>query len=200
MKYCSKCGAKLKRGAHFCQACGHQVIGKEGAASSAKESVEPPRKVNKGDANPNIIKQKKKPKVIQVPFRPIEEKKERVEVQKAANQRRVHREEKEFPENLKGGIGKWISIYLALNIILLVLAPESDELLGSAIYAIIISLFLYFRRNKENPVHWILKIIIGLQAFLFIGLSIIFYDDIGFSIVSILLLMLIGINFKLLFR
>ena len=82
--------------------------------------------------------------------------------------------ETQTPENQtisKGKtINKWTWIYIIMNALLLILGSKSEEVVGVLIFSVIILAIVFFRRKKEKPYNWLVKIILVVQLIFLVAL------------------------------
>ncbi|MBP9600262.1 MAG: zinc ribbon domain-containing protein [Lutibacter sp.] len=178
MKYCTHCGTELTGNTKFCTSCGTKTEmsnGKiekplmyKGESKSLKDKA---MDFGKKSLQNDFGKQVQDGATNYV--------KSRLEESFSSNTLKENPtinniSETQTPENQtisKGKtINKWTWIYIIMNALLLILGSKSEEVVGVLIFSVIILAIVFFRRKKEKPYNWLVKIILVVQLIFLVAL------------------------------
>lgn len=184
---CSNCGAELNAGAKFCPFCGNPV--------QLLQAVQEKPKLDKGKSKSlkESVQSIAKPQVWE----------------KIADQDKQHIQsaQKPSPQPVREALSSSAAVgfdkfgsmgFLILNLLLLGLGYQSDTVLGILFLSFVAGVFMIWRRKKPKPINWLIKIILILQV---IGLLAVVVDSIEYlGLISGLMILLLGIDLKLIFK
>lgn len=206
MKYCTNCGNELKGTAKFCSSCGTKI-------KISNKKVEKPLMYKRESKS---LKEKAKDFGKQTAQKNIEKSiqnqatknvKSKIEESISTNiQKEKHTKntvsQTQNTDNIllteKKGINKWTWIYIIINALLVILGSQSDEVMGVLIFSIVIIAIVFFRRKKEKPYNWFVKIIQVIQMVLLFALI---AESIEYiSVFTLVFIGLLVINIILLFK
>lgn len=200
MSYCHQCGQTLMLNAKFCPACGAKIIAatktekrNEYAQKMYKNVVQSLEKQGKSYVEKQIKNQIDKvlPKAGNI----SESTQQISEVFKPTS---THKPTQNTNTLSQGGIDFWTWVYVAINAILLYLGYRSDEVIGVMVFSIVILLLVFLRRDKPKPYHWLVKILLILQALLLLAFAM---EKIEYPNINMLLMLLMfAINLRLIFK
>jgi hypothetical protein len=178
MKYCSHCGNELIGNIKFCPACGSNT-------EVLKSKVEKPLmyKRESKSLKENVIDFGKKTLQNDVGKR-IQDKttnyvKSKVEETLSSNASKEKQTIKNISEtqtienktsSINKSVSKWTWIYIIINVLLVYFGNQSEEVMGVLIFSILILGIVFFRRKKEKPYNWLVKIIMIIQLVLLVAL------------------------------
>jgi hypothetical protein len=178
MSFCTNCGTPHIQNAKFCPACGANIIvrkmdnnsiNKFSDTKNSRRKIVP--KPEKGKAS-KLFKKQTQDFVKEKAQDFIKDK-----AQDFVNKNISKPKDKPDPSNTKEPknktpkkINKWTWIYIIINALLVLLGSQSDEVIGVLIFSIIILGTVFFRRKKEKPYNWLVKIIQVLQIVLLFAL------------------------------
>jgi hypothetical protein len=206
MKYCSHCGNELIGNTKFCTSCGtkteisngkvekplmykHESKSLKGKAISfGKNTLQKDVQKKIQDETTNYVKSK-----FEETLRSTIQK----ENPTTSNISEKQNTEEKTVSN-KNNINKWTWIYIIINALLVILVSNSDEVMGVLIFSVLILAIVFFRRKKEKPYNWLVKIILVVQLILLVAFVIE-----GVAYISTITLLFIGLvitNLALLFK
>lgn len=215
MFFCTNCGTTLIQNAKFCPACGTNVL----ATKMSKNPVEKHSNENdtgrkivpkpeRGRAN-NLFKDKAQDFIKEKAQNYVKEKaqgfvsKNSSQSENSTKQSTINNNSQtQNTENKnvsnKNGINKWTWIYIIINALLMILGSQSDKVMGVLIFSVLILAIVFFRRKKEKPYNWLVKIILVVQLILLFALI---AESIEYiSIFTLVFMGLLLANLALLFK
>jgi len=206
MKYCSNCGHELIGNIKFCPSCGSKN-------ETSKKQVEKPlmyKREGKSLKDKAIDFGKKSmqndvgKRIQEETTNFVKSKVEESFTTKTPKEKVVKSNitETQTTENktvsIKNTINKWTWVYIIINGFLVLLGNQSEEVTGVLIFSVLIIGIVLFRRKKEKPYNWLVKIIMVIQLVLLVALA---AESIEYmSILTLLFIGLIVANIILLFK
>ncbi|MBI9040598.1 zinc-ribbon domain-containing protein [Lutibacter sp.] len=200
MSYCSNCGINNPLEAKFCPSCGTK-IGIEASKkhlSSYKEKMYKNTIIGLKNEGKKIVENKAKEVFNSALSKSKNISEESQSISEVFKATKTFNNEVEEPNSSTKKINKWTWIYIIITVLLLYFGNQSEEVIGVLIFSILILGIVFFRRKKEKPYNWLVKIIIGVQLIFLVALVADRLEN--FSAITILFIGLLITNIMLLLK
>jgi uncharacterized Zn finger protein (UPF0148 family) len=160
MAFCTECGTSITNQVKFCPNCGTKISGigtpkksnsnlEKGVAKGLKKNVSNPTSKLKNTVEEKI-KERLKQKITNESKEVFKNPKPDSNIDETASTNTINM--------------KYATMYIVANVLVYFFGSILPETQGLIIYSIIIfAIYAIFRRKKEKPINWLLKILLGLQ-------------------------------------